>query len=31
MARGGVKKFLFEVDRPAILKGDLVGLDVDGN
>ena len=28
--RGGVRKFVYDVDRPAVLKGDLVGLCVDG-
>ena len=31
VVRGGVRKLVYDTDRPAILKGDLVGLYVDGN
>ena len=30
-AMGGVKKFVYGMDRPAILKGCLVGMCVDDN
>ena len=31
MVKGGVRKFVYDADRPAVLKEDLAGLCVDGN
>ena len=31
MVMAGVRKFMYDMDRPAMLIGDLVGLCVDGN
>ena len=31
VVRGAVWQFVYDTNRPAVLKRDLVGLDVDGN
>ena len=31
MVRGGVRKFVYDMERPAILNGNLVEVCVDGN
>ena len=31
MIRYGVRKFVYDMHRPSLLKGDLVGLCLDGN